>query len=393
MIVFQNKGLIDLRAVRTIGLHAKPETDRPIGEFGTGLKLAVSVILREGGTVTLYRGKVAHRFQVVETEFRGQSVALVAMDGEELGFTLNYGKNWQAWQAFRELYSNMLDELEGSCRPAPDGPDLKDGYTSIVVEGADFDELYRNRRNVFLEGAPLLKVDSLEVHPGKSAAIYYNGMRAMDLPRTSLFTYNLTQPMTLTEDRTFLYPYLAEHHVVRALVACNDEEVIASVLAADQDSWESGFDYNLSAFEDVSGEFMHVAADMKARDKLRSSSAFKLFSKRASTASTYSESRLREPTLVERGLFQRAMVRIWLKIPNIGADECLVQRSPDVDKFYAGANGVEVPANFADMSELDLAVKLATLLCTRSGGSEASADAVARAFLLGSLKTPEGANQ
>ena len=103
MIVFQNNGLIDLRAVRTVGLNAKPKTDNPIGEFGTGLKLAIAVILRHGGEVTLYRGNQPYNFGVKYTKFRGEPCELITMNGEELGFTLNYGKNWKPWQAFREL--------------------------------------------------------------------------------------------------------------------------------------------------------------------------------------------------------------------------------------------------------------------------------------------------
>lgn len=389
MIIFKNKGLIDLRAVRTIGLNAKPKTDNPIGEFGTGLKLAISVILRQGGTVTLYRGKTAHRFGTVDTKFRGEDVTLVTLDGEELGFTLNYGKNWKPWQAFRELYSNMLDEPEGECRFTHGDLKLEAGYTSIVVDGADFDELYENRRSAFLEGDPLLKVPGLEVHFGQSAVIYYNGMRAMDLPKPSLFTYDITRRMTLTEDRTFMYPHMAAHYAVRSLVGCDNGEVITSILGADDEAWEHKFEYELEDYEDVSSTFMRVAADMKARRQRMSSGASKLFSDRAMSTSTYGMSRLREPTDVERAHFERALEMIRLKLPNIDILPCLVHNSGEVKRVYASADCVELTAHCAEQSVLDLAVKVVVALCTRNAGGEPSADAVARMFLLGSFQTAE----
>src|SRR4030066_94299 len=44
-ISFQNPGLIPLECITTFGLSAK-DTANPIGQFGTGLKYAISIILR-----------------------------------------------------------------------------------------------------------------------------------------------------------------------------------------------------------------------------------------------------------------------------------------------------------------------------------------------------------
>lgn len=385
-VQFKNRGLIDLRAVRTIGLNAKPKSDNPIGEFGTGLKLAISVILRNGGTVTLWRGKTAHTFGTVATKFRGEDVTL---DGEELGFTLNYGKNWKPWQAFRELYSNMLDEPEGACSYTTGSGSGEKGYTTITVEGCEFDELYENRRSVFLEGDPLLKVPGLEVHFGRSKVIYYNGMRAMDLPKESNFTYNITRRMTLTEDRTFMYPHMAPHYTVRSLTACDNAEVLQAVLGAGDDDWEGRFEYNLDSHDDVSGTFMRVAADMKARRVKMAGGAGKLFSDRDMSTSTFGMARLREPTPVEVAHFERALEMIRLKLPNIDILPCLVHNSVEKGRVYASRDCIELVADCAELEVLDLAVMVVAALCTRNGGDEPSADAVARMFLLGSFEVPE----
>jgi len=47
MIVFGNDGGLDLQAAMTFGVSAK-ETNNPFGQFGTGLKYAVAILLRTG---------------------------------------------------------------------------------------------------------------------------------------------------------------------------------------------------------------------------------------------------------------------------------------------------------------------------------------------------------
>lgn len=54
VVQFRTPGLIPLEAFDTMGISAKVG-DHPIGRFGTGLKYAVAVILREGGIIRLFR--------------------------------------------------------------------------------------------------------------------------------------------------------------------------------------------------------------------------------------------------------------------------------------------------------------------------------------------------
>lgn len=387
MISFQNKGLIDMRAVRTIGLNVKPGTESPMGEFGTGLKLGICVVLRNGGSVTILRGRRAYRFGSRTTTFRGEPVELVTMNGEDLGFVLNYGKNWKPWQAFREFYSNMIDEPEPSCRFTNGRPEGKTGYTTIVVEGAEFDELYENRRSVFLEGEPLLKVPGLEVYFGQSSCIYYNRMRAMDLPQPSLFTYSITRRMPLTEDRTFLYPHMAPHYAVRSLVASEDAEVIRSILGVSDKNWEGNFRYDLENWEDVSGTFMRVAADMKAARASMSEGARKLFTQRATATSTYGLSRLRQPTPVERAAYERALELIRQHLPTIPELPLMMRNEDGGAEVWATMDHVEANLDFNELSDLDRAAVITVALVGRFlRDKEPNSHAVARAFLLKSVE-------
>ena len=53
-VYFANAGLIDLDVIRIMGVSVKTK-DNPIGYFGTGLKFALSTLLRSGHKVTLLR--------------------------------------------------------------------------------------------------------------------------------------------------------------------------------------------------------------------------------------------------------------------------------------------------------------------------------------------------
>src|SRR3990172_10357377 len=128
-VSFKNSGKIDPRCITIIGVSVK-ETENPIGYFGTGLKYAIAIILREGGQITIWRGLERFDFNTVNIEIRGESMKLIHMNGRELGFTTALGKHWKVWQAMREIYCNTVDEngisKEGEILPT-------EGTTTVCV--------------------------------------------------------------------------------------------------------------------------------------------------------------------------------------------------------------------------------------------------------------------
>ena len=109
-IWFANAEPIDLRAVTTMGVHVKPTNDSPIGYFGTGLKYAIATLLRNGHQIDIWANGQRNYFSTHDEEIRGTTFKLIYLNGERLGFTTNLGKNWELWQAYRELESNVRDE-------------------------------------------------------------------------------------------------------------------------------------------------------------------------------------------------------------------------------------------------------------------------------------------
>lgn len=200
MLIFHNPGEIDIRGATIAGLSAK-ETKSPIGYFGTGLKYSIACILRWGGKITIYSGISKYEFSAEQISFRNSKFMQIYMNGEALGFTTEYGKNWEPWQVFRELYSNARDE-SGVVYMDDITSASAEGYTHILVDCAELVEQYYNRDKIILPTD--LRWDyynsGVQFRASQSEGLYYRGVLVYQQP--GLFTWNILSKLTLTEDRT-----------------------------------------------------------------------------------------------------------------------------------------------------------------------------------------------
>ena len=247
-VIFQNPGLIDLRAIQIMGLNAK-ETKNPIGQFGTGLKYAIAVLLRSNCTVDIWRGANKYSFHVEKDNFRGKEFQMVKMDGNggvpiPLAFTLELGKHWEPWMAIRELESNCRDE--GGRSFAHADYQLSPDTTTIVISGAVADQEYAKLGNIFIKTKPLWANDCLEVHPIENPEqqdwIYYRGVRCAKQSKSTAFRYNILAEKQLTEDRTFRYSWSATEDLSE-LKKCTNREVLRKVVSASKDTVEGEIGY------------------------------------------------------------------------------------------------------------------------------------------------------
>lgn len=235
-VYFSNPGLIDLDVCRVMGASIKIG-ENPIGYFGTGLKNAIAILLRNGHRVTLTRGGEVYTFSVRESMIRDKAFSRVYMNDEALPFTTDLGKNWDMWQAYRELHSNTLDEGGTiGLEPAP-------GDTIFRVDGKAFEDVYHQRDTIFLKPSLLETSTGVEIHSGPSPYIYYRGVRVLELPKFSAYTYNITSEQRLTEDRTFANPYLGAIAVARAISWLDNKAIVRKVIGEDAKLWDQCLDF------------------------------------------------------------------------------------------------------------------------------------------------------
>lgn len=254
MIVFKNKGVIDVRAIKTFGVSVKKEN--AIGFFGTGLKYAISILLREGCTISIFSGGVENSFGIKKVNVSGEDFDIVCMNGEELGFTTELGKTWKLWQAMRELYCNCTDE-GGSITRETDFTCGND-ETVIVVGGAEFDRLFNDIGNFILQGNTDISNQRVNMRKYSSSNVYYKGVLVKEDNGLSLFTYDIKQGVQLTEDRTAKYSHEVHREIASGIMLLECEQTIDRIVTAEDIYYEGQLNYNYSS-QTPTPQFLKVA--------------------------------------------------------------------------------------------------------------------------------------
>ena len=279
-LVFKNKGLIDPLALELFGASSKADSSA-IGFFGTGLKYAISVLLREGCSVELFRGtKPAIVFTKKRMKMRNDYFDVILMDGKNLGFTTRLGVNWSVDAAYRELYCNTKDE-GGTIRTDDDDAKVKEaGHTVFVVRGACALQAHAGRHSIILESTARLISSGVEIHNGGSKAIFYKGINAQKTKKSSLYTYNIVSNQTLTEDRTLKFSWAADGEIAECILRCEDADVLRDVLTAKDCYYEASIIFHDREHVTPSTVFLDTIASLIAAKTQLSASARQMFSTR-----------------------------------------------------------------------------------------------------------------
>lgn len=290
-IHFANRNNLDLSLLTVMGLSIKT-TDSPIGYFGTGLKFAIATLLRTGHSVRLWTEGHWHTFSTKERVVRGEKIQLVCMDGEALSFALNLGRNWEPWQAYRELASNARDEPDCLITGSPIDPEAHD--TCFVVEGEGIEKAHRERADIFCESRVLHRIDGVaEVREGQSHFIFYRGVRVWTMQKPSLWTWNFLSPIELTEDRTMKYLFQAHAPMGRMVARSNDVEFITSVLSAHDEVLERKADFDYVRDDETTEAFRQTTRAM-AQTSAINHSARRLWARAAPTEDLFDDAILDE---------------------------------------------------------------------------------------------------
>lgn len=307
MIVFKNKGVIDLSAITTFGISAK-ETENPIGFFGTGLKYAIAILMREDQKLELHAGGTEYFFRKVKAPFRGKEFDFIEMVGDDdsvlrLPFTTELGKGWKLWQAYRELYCNCKDE-GGTIERSSEVKHFM-GETTFVVSGEEFDRVHRSRNIYFLDLKQELLIFSngfVEIYDKPSEHLFYKGILVHELQRPALFTYNFVEKIDLTEDRTMMYVGYECQKLVQCAAMVSSERVLMRMLMAGDSTLEGTFDWSYPS--DHSDEYNRVVGrEFEYNNESINQSAFRHHRKKNKLeARNYV---IHQPTSVEQMMLDR----------------------------------------------------------------------------------------
>lgn len=303
-IIFENDGEMDLRAVSTFGCSVK-ETKNPIGQFGTGLKYALAVLLRTGHRVVIQSGNNEIEATVKPDSIRGKEFGFCFLGDTPLGFTTELGKHWEVWMAYRELHCNAIDENGGKIYEADGQPAAQAGKTSVIVMGDEFAKAQQARDEFILQSSPAFKVGSIEVHTRPSESFFYRGIKVMNLALPAMYTYNQTDRMELTEDRTVKEQTSVYYSLSREILTHADASMLEKVLVADKDHIESRFDYHGWTGAQPGQDFFPTVAKIQRHSLTKiNPTALRLWREKAGGIS---DPRRIQPTKIQVAILEKAI--------------------------------------------------------------------------------------
>lgn len=261
MIVFENPGIFDLKALTTFGVSVK-NTDNPIGMFGTGSKYAISIFLRNGFNLKMITGGQEYKFGLESSSIRGKTFDIIKMNDIEMPFTTHLGMNWELWQAFREFHCNATDE-GGDSYYSNDEPRYSNEKTYFIVEGSGDHELFQQKGQIILNDRIKIELDEVDIIEKPSNFMYYRGIRVMGLQRPASLTYNIKRALTLTEDRTLRAgDWASQAAIVNSIVRCTNKSVIRKVVLQKHDTFEKTLSFGAVKYTtDISQEFVDVVKE------------------------------------------------------------------------------------------------------------------------------------
>jgi hypothetical protein len=232
-LCIQNPGVAPIEGFTLLGVSTTRDcgVEGTIGQFGSGNKHAINVLLRAGLKVFVYCGKTRLDFQTRDEEIddgltrKAIKRVVCKLSGTstrtiDLGWVLDFGSiDWSdIGMALREFVSNSIDrtvrEENGSFIPAMDDerlfvgivPDDKvrarDGFTRVYIESNDSVQQYINELpNRFLHFSSdpaqvtksFLPKANRNINGKKTAVIYRAGVFVREIEQSndeSIYDYN-----------------------------------------------------------------------------------------------------------------------------------------------------------------------------------------------------------
>lgn len=210
-LMIENPGAAPLEAFTVLGLssadnYSGPNADLIIGQFGSGNKHAVNVLLRNSINPTVYCGRERLEFYSTPKAWDNGSYAQVCCNKQELGFVLDYGKSdWLSVDmALREFVSNSIDRtiretggFDQVVVKVVDKTRAKSGYTRVFVPlTSEVQRFFNELHKRFLHFSEPESLRSTVLRKrgrnltGTGAMVYKKGVFIREVGQDSIYDYN-----------------------------------------------------------------------------------------------------------------------------------------------------------------------------------------------------------
>lgn len=231
-IRIKNSGIIDPRALYLLGASSKRGDESKIGQFGSGNKYALAYLLRNDFELIIMAGSKEITITTEAENFRGQDLKVVVIDGQQTSITTEMGKDWEFWQAIREIYCNALDE--GGCTmDFVQEIEPNENETHFYIQNKNqvkefinnFDDYFATNKKVLFE----CKAGRILENTGNNANVYRRGIKCHISNKQSVFDYDFKN-IDIDENRLVKYTWEIGKKIWDLIYQCDNEEVIKQVL-------------------------------------------------------------------------------------------------------------------------------------------------------------------
>lgn len=242
-----NKGEMQQEAMTLLGASTKRGDDTKIGFFGSGLKYALAVLIREGIEFHIFAGSKEIKVTTQPVKFRDQEFQRIFINGEPTSMTTDMGVDWEPWFAVREVLCNAVDE-GGHEIDMVEKLKGKKGYTTFAVEmTSKLNEVLEKWQQFFCEKRPdvLLESDNCQLFHGDDheLIVYRRGIRCHHEKIKSLFHYNMRWA-EINESRVLASQYSFNMSLVKWIAMHANEDVVRMILDGWRGTYEGSLDWD-----------------------------------------------------------------------------------------------------------------------------------------------------
>jgi hypothetical protein len=228
-----NQGELNVEALSLLGASTKRGQTNKIGQFGSGNKFALAYLLRNKYEVTIFSGLKEIKVTTNNKVFREHTFDVICFNDNETSITTEFGKDWQLWQAIRELYCNALDEGEAQI-----------GYVNIITPQENTTNIYIKTRpeivnfisnfdEVFAENKEVLfSCESGTIYQkvgNSNLNLFRRGIKCFESDTESIFDYDIPN-IEIDENRLVKYYWQVPSKIWNIIYSCTDKEIIKTIL-------------------------------------------------------------------------------------------------------------------------------------------------------------------
>lgn len=231
-IRIKNNGIIEVEALHLVGASTKKNDKSKIGQFGSGNKYALAYLLRNGYDVRIFAGMEEIKLSTEKTTFRDVEFDVLCINGQKTSITIEMGKDWEFWQALRELYCNAIDEGDCSIDFVQNIEPIDNETHFYIDTKKDVLDFFQNFNNYFAMNKKVLfecEDGRILEKSGTTCNIYRKGIRCFHANKLSVFDYDFNE-IYIDENRLVKYYWDVEEKMWNLIYQCNNADVINQIL-------------------------------------------------------------------------------------------------------------------------------------------------------------------